>query len=115
MSLATGEIVNKAPGYWTELPIPDHAIARVEFLAKDQGQPTLQDSNFLPEFSPDQVIDEDEYDRDYEFESDTDKDLLYDTEAEEAPSAGEALDFDGSFEEEDVGFEVDGRGTRTRR
>ena len=66
MSLATGEIVSKAPRYWTELPIPDHAIARVEFLAKDQGQPTLQDSNFLPEFSPDQVIDEDEYDKDYE-------------------------------------------------
>ena len=66
MSLVTGEIVTRAPGYWTELVISDPAIARVEVMAKDQGQPTLQDSNLLVEWSPDQQIDNDEYNKDYE-------------------------------------------------
>ena len=51
MSLVTGEIVTKAPGYWTELPISDPTIARVECMAKDQGQPTLQETNYLAEYS----------------------------------------------------------------
>ena len=66
MSLVTGEIVTRAPGYWTELVISDPAIARVEVMAKDQGQPPLQGSNLLVEWSPDQQIDDDEYDKDFE-------------------------------------------------
>ena len=66
MSLVTGELVTRAPGYWTELVISDAAIARVEIMAKDQDQPALQDSNLLVEWSPDQHIDDDEYDKDYE-------------------------------------------------
>ena len=70
MSLVTGEVVTRAPGYWTELVISDPAIARVEVMAKDQGQPTLQDSNLLVEWSPDQQIDDDEYDKDFEPDED---------------------------------------------
>ena len=65
LSLVTGEIVTKAPGYWTEVPISDAVIARVEAMALAQGEPLLQDSNLLSEYSPDQPIDPDSYDPDY--------------------------------------------------
>ena len=67
MSLKTGQVITKGPGSWTEVPITDIAIARVETLAKQEGQPLLQDSNLLVEWRPSQPFDDDdEYDDDYE-------------------------------------------------
>ena len=66
MSLSTGETVSRAPGYWTEATVSDMVIARVEALAKHQGQPLLQNSNLVVENSPDQHVDEDEFDADYQ-------------------------------------------------
>ena len=66
MSLKTGQVLTKGPGSWTEVPITDIAIARVEALAKREGQPMVQDSNLLVEWRPNQPFDEDdEYDDDY--------------------------------------------------
>ena len=67
MSLKTGQVITKGPGSWTEVPITDIAIARVEALAKQERQPLLQDSNLLVEWHPNQPFDDDdEYDDDYE-------------------------------------------------
>ena len=99
MSLVTGEVVTKAPGYWTELPISDPTIARVEYMAKSQGQPALQETNFLAEYSPDQVIDEDEYDKNYDFVEDEDEDLVYDTDTDDSTSPGTDDAHDGSLDE----------------
>ena len=67
MSLKTGQVITKGPGSWTEVPITDIAIAHVEALAKQEGQPLLQDSNLLVEWRPNQPFDnDDEYDNDYE-------------------------------------------------
>ena len=67
MSLKTGQVITKGPGSWTEVPVTDIAIARVEALAKQEGQPLLQDSNLLVEWRPNQPFDDDdEYDDDYE-------------------------------------------------
>ena len=67
MSLKTGQVMTKGPGCWTEVLVTDIAIARVEALAKQEGQPLLQDSNLLVEWRPNQPFDEDdEYDDDYE-------------------------------------------------
>ena len=67
MSLKTGQVLTKGPGCWTEVPVTDLAIARVEALAKQEGQPLLQDSNLLVEWRPNQPFDEDDgYDDDYE-------------------------------------------------
>ena len=65
MSLSTGETISRAPGYWTEVTVSDMVIARVEALAKHQGQPLLQNSNLVVENFPDQHVDEDEFDADY--------------------------------------------------
>ena len=109
MSLVTGDVVTKAPGYWTELPISDPTIARVEHMAKSQGQPILQETNYLAEYSPDQMVDEDEYDRDYDFSPESDEDLIYDTDGDAGPgdmendSSDEDIDEspDGLFDQED--------------
>ena len=67
MSLKTGQVMTKGPGSWTEVLITDIAIACVEALAKQEGQPLLQDSNLLVEWRPNQPFNEDdEYDDDYE-------------------------------------------------
>ena len=67
MSLKTGQVMTKGPGCWTEVPVTDIAIARVEALAKQEGQPLLQDSHLLVEWRPNQPFDEDdEYDDYYE-------------------------------------------------
>ena len=67
MSLKTGQVMTKGPGCWTEVPVTDIAIAPVEALAKQEGQPLLQDSNLLVEWRPNQPFDEDdEHDDDYE-------------------------------------------------
>ena len=93
MSLVTGEVVTKAPGYWTELPISDPTIARVEYMAKGQGQPTLQEN------SPDQAIDEDKYDKTYDFVKDEDEDLVYDTDTDDMTSPGANDAHDGNSDE----------------
>ena len=56
MSLSTGEVINRAPGYWTVVPVSDMVIGRVEALAKHQSQPLLQNSNLVMENSPNQEI-----------------------------------------------------------
>ena len=66
MSLKTGQVLTKGPGSWTEVPIMDIAISRVETLAKCEGQPMIQDSNLLVELRPDQPFDEDDEYEDYE-------------------------------------------------
>ena len=67
MSLKMGQVLTKGPGSWTEVPITDIAIARVEALVKHKGQPMVQDSSLLVEWRPNQPFDEDdEYDDDYE-------------------------------------------------
>ena len=67
MSLKTLQVLTKGPGSWMEVPITDIAIARVEALAKREGQPMVQDSNLLVEWRPNQPLDEDDkYDDDYE-------------------------------------------------
>ena len=60
MSLKTGQVMTKGPGCWTEVPVTDIAIARVEALAKQEGQSLLQDSNLLVEWRPNQPFDEDD-------------------------------------------------------
>jgi hypothetical protein len=42
------------------------AIARVEALAKHEGQPLLQDHGLVVEWRPDHPVDDDEYDNDYQ-------------------------------------------------
>ena len=63
MSLATGARISRTQ--WTELPIPDTAIARVEALALHDGMPLLQASGLVVETSPDMPIDPDTYDADF--------------------------------------------------
>ena len=93
MSLKTGQVITKGPGSWTEVPITDIAIARVEALAKQEAQPLLQDSNLLVEWRPNQPFDDDdEYDDDYEpsvVDSEGDVDLEVDD-----PIGEELVDLD---------------------
>ena len=63
LSLATGARLSRHQ--WTALPIPDTAIARVEALALQDGQPLIQDRGLVVEWRPDMPIDDDEYDRDF--------------------------------------------------
>ena len=92
MSLKTGQVLTKGPGSWTEVPITDIAIARVEALAKQEGQPLIQDSNLLLQWRPNQPFDEDdEYDEDYEPSVGGDEDDL----ALEADDETEGDDDDG--------------------
>jgi hypothetical protein len=63
MSLATGARI--ARHRWTELPITDTAIARVEALAIADDMPLLQERGLVVEWRPGQPIDDEEYDADY--------------------------------------------------
>ena len=63
MSLATGAWISRHR--WTELPTTDNAIARVEALAANKGQPLIQEQGLVIEWAPGQPIDDDEYDRNY--------------------------------------------------
>ena len=63
MSLATGALLSRHR--WTELPIPDTAIACVHALAIRDGQPLLQDRGFVVEWRPDHPIDDSKYDPDF--------------------------------------------------
>ena len=87
------QVLTKGPGSWMEVPITDIAIARVEALAKQEGQPLLQDSNLLVEWRPNQPFDEDdEYDEDYETPVDGDEydiDLEVDDETEGGDDDGD--------------------------
>ena len=97
MSLKTGQVLTKGPGSWTEVPITDIVIAQVEALAKQEGQPLLQDSNLLVEWRPSQPFDEDdEYDEDYEPSIEGDEDDL-DLEVDDA-TEGDDDDGDGTQE-----------------
>ena len=63
MSLATGAKISRHQ--WTELPLTDTAIARVEAIALNEGQPLIQECGLVVEWRPNQPIDDSEYDRDY--------------------------------------------------
>jgi hypothetical protein len=63
LSLASGARLSRHR--WTELPIPDTAIARVEALALQDGQPLIQTRGLVVEWRPDHPIDASEYDADY--------------------------------------------------
>ena len=62
MSLATGHRISRHS--WTELPMTDTAIARVEALASNERQPLIQASGLVVEWRADHPIDDAEYDRD---------------------------------------------------
>ena len=64
LSLASGAKISRHQ--WTELPMTDTAIARVEALALLEGQPLIQERGLVVEWRPDQEIDESEYDKDYD-------------------------------------------------
>ena len=60
MSLYTGK---KLHAYvWTELPIDEDVIERVEYLANKENQPYHMDDHPIFEWSPGVAIDEDEED-----------------------------------------------------
>jgi hypothetical protein len=80
MSLATGKRISR--GQWTELPIPEEAILRVEELARIEGQPMIQQSRLIVEWRPEQP-----------FEDSDDPDYIYDTTGEEDEPLEEA-DYD---------------------
>jgi Reverse transcriptase (RNA-dependent DNA polymerase)/Zinc knuckle len=63
MSLATGNKISRHN--WTELPITDTAIARVEALGFQDEQPLIQERGFVVEWRHDHPIDDFEYDRNY--------------------------------------------------
>ena len=99
MSLKTGQVLTKGPSSWTEVPITDIAIARVEALVKHEGQPMVQDSNLLVEWRPNQPFDEDdEYDDDYEpsiLDGEDDIELEID-DVSEAPDEGGSVTHESS-------------------
>ena len=75
LSLATGARISRHQ--YTPLPLTDVAIARVEALAYNEGQPLIQASGLVVEWSVDQTIDDDAYDFDYDPpEDDPDDDVL---------------------------------------
>ena len=111
MSLKTGQVITKGPGSWTEVPVTDIAIARVEALAKQEGQPLLQDSNLLVEWRPNQPFDDDdEYDDDYEpsvVSSEDDVDLEVDDSIDE--ELADIADDTGNHETTNQGFSQGGQ------
>jgi Reverse transcriptase (RNA-dependent DNA polymerase) len=74
LSLATGACISRHQ--WTLLPITDQAISRVEALAKQEGQPLIQERGLVVEWRPDYIVDDDAYDRDYEPPDDEPADIL---------------------------------------
>ena len=90
MSLVTGALISRHS--WTELPISDTAIARVEANAKNENQPLIQDSGLVIKWRPDHPIDDDEDDFDYALPPNpvVDDDNFYDDDI----NADELLDLD---------------------
>ena len=74
MSLDTGKKINRRK--FTELPITETVIKRVEFLAEEECQPKIKNGCPLFEWEIGMTIDDDEnqddYDSDYEYENDDD-------------------------------------------
>ena len=64
MSLATGAKITRHQ--WTEIPITEATIARVEALAKQDKQPLIQSSGLVVEWRHDMPIDDDIYDVTYD-------------------------------------------------
>jgi hypothetical protein len=64
MSHATGHRISRHN--WTELPIADTAIGRVEALGVQDEQPLIQERGLVVEWRPDQLIDDDEYDHNFQ-------------------------------------------------
>ena len=63
LSLATGHKISRHN--WTAIPMTDTAIARVEALAEEEGQPLIQASGLVVEWRHDQAVDPTIYDLDY--------------------------------------------------
>jgi hypothetical protein len=63
LSLSTGARISRHN--WTEVPLTDTAIARVEALAFADGQPLIQERGLVVEWRHDHPIDDHEYDADY--------------------------------------------------
>jgi hypothetical protein len=63
MSLATGARISRHN--WTEVPITETAIARVEAIAFNDEQPLIQERGLVVEWRHDHPIDDYEYDTDY--------------------------------------------------
>jgi hypothetical protein len=63
MSLETGERIHWRS--WTNLPISDAGISRVEAIASDEGMPTVDHDNMINENDPDDIVDDSAYDRNY--------------------------------------------------
>ena len=57
MSLYTGKRLHLYD--WVEAPIDEDVIARVESMAKEEGQPTITDNMPLFEWGKDEVIEDD--------------------------------------------------------
>jgi hypothetical protein len=76
ISLASGKRIIR--GQWSDLPMPDDAIIRVEELARLECQPTLRSSSLLFEWAPEDPMDDDD-DPDYVYPGqEEDEDLIYD-------------------------------------
>ena len=67
LSLATGARISRHQ--WTELPITDTCIARVEALAKNEGQPLIQARGLVVEWRPGHLVDDDEYDLNFDIDA----------------------------------------------
>ena len=93
MSLLTGREFKKMPHLCTVLPITDIAIKRLEQIAKDEGQPLIQDSNLLIEWRPDQPFDEDERDLDYNSDKEKEDDPM-DHDLDDTYEVEQPLDID---------------------
>lgn len=89
VSLATGARISRHK--WQVLPMTDAAIARVEALAIQDKQPLIQASGLIVEWRPDQAIDDDAYDVDYEPPADL-ADDVFDAPLFDAIDAGELDD-----------------------
>jgi hypothetical protein len=93
MSLATGARLSRHA--WTELPITDDAIARVEALAAAEGQPLIQEQGLVMEWRPGYTVTEDDYDWDYAPPQDGGHDEGYDEEMYEPIDDDELADLQG--------------------
>ena len=98
MSLATGRKIHRRS--WTELPISEAAISRVEAIALEEGMPTVDEDNMISEYDPDAIADESAYDKDYQPpvapDRDSDHELTTDayTSSSDSSKDEEADDFD---------------------
>ena len=71
MSLQSGRIFTETAQQWIALPMTDIAIGCIELIAKEENQPLVQD-NILIEWRPNQLLDPDKQDGDYNPNSNVD-------------------------------------------